>query len=192
MEKYGFHTPPAPHFWATNINDPSFPIFSLSSSFYFLSLLQPMLPLPKKHHQRLQQSASPSSFSLESVMRQYASQPDLLELILSSKVEEDRRRTEEAKLKRKELDYALISHQEESYRPEPPTLTPSSSPSLSSTSSTCPPSPPMTLQPDLSPWSYPQNHYQPRQTIEWSSSVILPPLISDLSKPSFHPTPLKR
>jgi hypothetical protein len=152
-----------------------------------------MLPLSKKHQpQRQRHSPSPSSFSLESVMRQYASQPDLLELILSSKVEEDRRRTEEAKLKRKELDYALISHQEESYRPEPPTLSPSSSPSLSSTSSTCPPSPPMTLQPDLSPWSYPHNHYQPRQTIDWSSSVILPPLISDLSKPSFQPTPLKR
>lgn len=50
----------------------------------------------------------PSSFlNLEKVVQTYGSQPELLELILSSKVEEDRRRGEEAKLRRKEIDYML-------------------------------------------------------------------------------------
>ncbi|KAI8069562.1 hypothetical protein BC940DRAFT_296977 [Gongronella butleri] len=42
--------------------------------------------------------------SLESVIQQYGDNAELLELILSSKVEEDRRRTEEARLRSKELD----------------------------------------------------------------------------------------
>lgn len=49
-----------------------------------------------------------SSFlNLEKVVQTYGAQPELLELILSSKVEEDRRRAEEAKLRRKEIDYML-------------------------------------------------------------------------------------
>ncbi|KAG2209431.1 hypothetical protein INT47_008273 [Mucor saturninus] len=48
-----------------------------------------------------------SFLNLEKVVQTYASQPELLELILSSKVEEDRRRGEEAKLRRKEIDYML-------------------------------------------------------------------------------------
>ncbi|KAI9490347.1 hypothetical protein BDB00DRAFT_884199 [Zychaea mexicana] len=49
-------------------------------------------------------------FNLEKVVQQYGEQRDLLELILSSKVEEDRRRAEEAKLRQKEIDYLLQQH----------------------------------------------------------------------------------
>ncbi|KAI9323736.1 hypothetical protein BX666DRAFT_1889902 [Dichotomocladium elegans] len=49
----------------------------------------------------------PAFFNLEKVVHQYSEQPELLGLILSSKVEEDRRRAEEAKLKQKEIDYLL-------------------------------------------------------------------------------------
>lgn len=45
-----------------------------------------------------------SQIDLQSVISQYQGNPELLRLILSSKVEEDKRRTEEAKLKTKELD----------------------------------------------------------------------------------------
>lgn len=48
-----------------------------------------------------------SYLNLEKVVQVYGKQPELLELILSSKVEEDRRRAEEAKLRRKEIDYML-------------------------------------------------------------------------------------
>ncbi|KAI8367056.1 hypothetical protein BD560DRAFT_331675 [Blakeslea trispora] len=49
--------------------------------------------------------------NLERVVQAYGDQPELLELILSSKVEEDRRRAEEAKLRRKEIDYVLHKQQ---------------------------------------------------------------------------------
>ncbi|KAF7727470.1 hypothetical protein EC973_007448 [Apophysomyces ossiformis] len=48
-----------------------------------------------------------NSSSLEQMIHQYQNQPKMLELILSSKAEEDRRRTEEAKLRQRELDYLL-------------------------------------------------------------------------------------
>ncbi|KAI9303927.1 hypothetical protein BJ944DRAFT_289013 [Cunninghamella echinulata] len=46
-------------------------------------------------------------YELQEVIQQFKSHPELLKLILTSKVEEDKRRTEEAKLKSKELDYYL-------------------------------------------------------------------------------------
>ncbi|KAI8381563.1 uncharacterized protein BYT42DRAFT_613336 [Radiomyces spectabilis] len=54
-----------------------------------------------------QEQENTTLFNLEKVVQRYGGQPQLLELILSSKVEEDRRRAEEAKLKRKEIDYLL-------------------------------------------------------------------------------------
>lgn len=48
-----------------------------------------------------------STYSVEKAIQVYGSQPALLGLILSSKVEEDRRKAEEAKLRQKEIDYAL-------------------------------------------------------------------------------------
>ncbi|OBZ88597.1 hypothetical protein A0J61_03354 [Choanephora cucurbitarum] len=56
--------------------------------------------------------------NLERVVQAYGDQPELLELILSSKVEEDRRRAEEAKLRRKEIDYVL--HKQQSKKEESP------------------------------------------------------------------------
>ncbi|GAA5815438.1 hypothetical protein MFLAVUS_008946 [Mucor flavus] len=52
-------------------------------------------------------NALPSSFDLDKIIHKYGENPDLLQLILSSKVEEDRRRAEEARLKQKELDYIV-------------------------------------------------------------------------------------
>ncbi|KAI7856789.1 hypothetical protein BDC45DRAFT_566854 [Circinella umbellata] len=49
--------------------------------------------------------------SLEEIIQQYSQKPELLELLLMSKVQEDRRRAEEAKLRSKEIDYLL--HQRE-------------------------------------------------------------------------------
>ncbi|KAI8987048.1 hypothetical protein BDB01DRAFT_842463 [Pilobolus umbonatus] len=54
---------------------------------------------------------SSENIDLSQIISTYGSQPELLGLILSSKVEEDRRRAEEAKLRRKELDYMM--HQQE-------------------------------------------------------------------------------
>ncbi|KAI7872663.1 hypothetical protein BDF14DRAFT_1710323, partial [Spinellus fusiger] len=45
--------------------------------------------------------------NLQEIVQQYQSQPELLKLILTSKVEEDKRRAEEAKLRSKELDMYL-------------------------------------------------------------------------------------
>ncbi|CAO3594507.1 unnamed protein product [Absidia cylindrospora] len=149
---------------------------------------------PLQHH-----DTSSSSFTLENVVRQYATQPELLELILSSKVEEDRRRAEEAKLKQKEIDYIIQQQQKDddnkdsnantisqrdrtsqnSYQYQPRNLPPISPP-------------PSTLHPSFSSssdWSLQQQQQQQQQqqrsnsSIEWrSSAIILPPLTS--SSPS--------
>ncbi|KAI8997369.1 hypothetical protein BDB01DRAFT_770862 [Pilobolus umbonatus] len=50
---------------------------------------------------------NPSIYGLQELIQQYQSQPELLKLILTSKVEEDKRRAEEAKLRAKELDIYL-------------------------------------------------------------------------------------
>ncbi|KAI8138968.1 hypothetical protein BJV82DRAFT_276871 [Fennellomyces sp. T-0311] len=57
--------------------------------------------------------------SLEDIIRQYSRKPELLELILMSKVQEDRRRAEEAKLRSKEIDYILQKEQHPSTPPSP-------------------------------------------------------------------------
>ncbi|KAH8548014.1 hypothetical protein BGW37DRAFT_523878 [Umbelopsis sp. PMI_123] len=51
---------------------------------------------------QLQQQPNP--FALQEVVRQFRDKPELLQLILQSKVEEDKRRAEEAKLRAKEID----------------------------------------------------------------------------------------
>ncbi|KAI7877837.1 hypothetical protein K492DRAFT_218467 [Lichtheimia hyalospora FSU 10163] len=65
----------------------------------------------------------PQPISLNDILTKYTEKPDLLELILLSKVEEDRRRTEEIKLRSKQIDYMLQKQN------------PSSSPSCCSSSS---------------------------------------------------------
>ncbi|KAI9314956.1 hypothetical protein BX666DRAFT_2138980 [Dichotomocladium elegans] len=57
-----------------------------------------------------------STGSLETILHHYSQKPELLELILLSKVQEDRRRAEEAKLRSKEIDYIL---QKEQTQPSP-------------------------------------------------------------------------
>ncbi|KAI8342566.1 hypothetical protein BC941DRAFT_413141 [Chlamydoabsidia padenii] len=52
-------------------------------------------------------SSSAPLYELHQVIQQYQAHPDLLKLILTSKVEEDKRRAEEAKLRAKELDYYI-------------------------------------------------------------------------------------
>lgn len=64
-------------------------------------------PWSSSNNNRSPSAEPPSFLNLEKVVQTYGSQPELLELILSSKVEEDRRRAEEAKLRRKEIDYLL-------------------------------------------------------------------------------------
>ncbi|KAI7894392.1 uncharacterized protein EV154DRAFT_560345 [Mucor mucedo] len=60
-------------------------------------------------------NSSPKSHQetdLQSVVSKYHANPELLKLILASKVEEDKRRTEEAKLKAKEIDLYFQQQQE--------------------------------------------------------------------------------
>ncbi|CAG8497061.1 11418_t:CDS:2 [Funneliformis caledonium] len=49
-----------------------------------------------------------SNFDLQDVLAQFGNQPELLKLILKSKVEEDKRKAEEAKLRVRELDLLLL------------------------------------------------------------------------------------
>ncbi|KAI9487509.1 MAG: hypothetical protein EXX96DRAFT_553533 [Benjaminiella poitrasii] len=46
-------------------------------------------------------------YDLQDVIQQYQSQPEILKLILTSKVEEDKRRAEEARLRAKEIDFYI-------------------------------------------------------------------------------------
>ncbi|KAI7877101.1 uncharacterized protein EV154DRAFT_525632 [Mucor mucedo] len=73
----------------------------------FSSLLSPQMTKASLLSNSWCPPEATSFLNLEKVVQTYASQPELLELILSSKVEEDRRRGEEAKLRRKEIDYML-------------------------------------------------------------------------------------
>ncbi|KAJ8663367.1 hypothetical protein O0I10_000606 [Lichtheimia ornata] len=58
-------------------------------------------------------TTNPVSCNLQDVLLYYRSQPELLRLILMSKVEEDKRRTEEARLRAKELDVLLLQEQQQ-------------------------------------------------------------------------------
>ncbi|CAO3688977.1 unnamed protein product [Umbelopsis vinacea] len=60
-------------------------------------------------------NSNPASYDLQEIISQYQQHPELLKLILSSKVEEDKRRAEEAKLRAKEIDLLLQQQQ-----PTPP------------------------------------------------------------------------
>lgn len=53
-------------------------------------------------------------FDLCTIIEKYGDYSELLELILSCKLQEDRRKTEEAKLKQKEIDYFLSNQGEQS------------------------------------------------------------------------------
>lgn len=49
----------------------------------------------------------PSPFDLDKIITKYGENSEILQLILISKVEEDRRRAEEAKLKQKKIEYLV-------------------------------------------------------------------------------------
>lgn len=68
--------------------------------------------------------------SLNDILTKYTEKPDLLELILLSKVEEDRRRTEEIKLRSRQLDYMLQNQHPSSSSSSSPSCCSSSSPSI--------------------------------------------------------------
>jgi hypothetical protein len=68
-------------------------------------------PLMKQQQQ--QQPENPVSGDLQEIIYSYQTQPELLRLILLSKLEEDKRRAEEAKLRAKELDLLLIQQQQQ-------------------------------------------------------------------------------
>src|SRR6266542_858093 len=53
-------------------------------------------------------TSTSTNFDLQDVIQQFGTQPELLKLILTSKVEEDKRKAEEAKLRVRELDLLLI------------------------------------------------------------------------------------
>lgn len=101
--------PPSPPNTATATSTPTspqnfMPLKTDSSEKWYPSRQQPQI-----HSQRLLEDDA--YFNLDKVVQQYGEQPELLELILSSKLEEDRRRAEEAKLRQKEIDYMLQQQQ---------------------------------------------------------------------------------
>ncbi|CAH1761374.1 15043_t:CDS:2 [Entrophospora sp. SA101] len=54
------------------------------------------------------QTVLTNNFDLQEILSQFGTQPDLLKIILTSKVEEDKRRAEEAKLRVREIDLMLL------------------------------------------------------------------------------------
>ncbi|KAG2211886.1 hypothetical protein INT47_004573 [Mucor saturninus] len=70
----------------------------------------------------IHESTNTPLYDLQEVIQQYQSQPELLKLILTSKVEEDKRRAEEAKLRAKELDMYLQHNQTPNSPPTTPRL----------------------------------------------------------------------
>lgn len=70
----------------------------------------------------IHESTNTPLYDLQEVIQQYQSQPELLKLILTSKVEEDKRRAEEAKLRAKELDLYLQHNQTPNSPPSTPRL----------------------------------------------------------------------
>ncbi|KAI9473931.1 MAG: hypothetical protein EXX96DRAFT_541587 [Benjaminiella poitrasii] len=80
--------------------------------------LSPFSPSFMPSKQQLYQSPSSSqqqkdASDLQTVVSKYQTNPELLKLILTSKVEEDKRKAEEAKLKAKELDIYFKKRQKE-------------------------------------------------------------------------------
>lgn len=85
----------------------------------------------------IHESTNTPLYDLQEVIQQYQSQPELLKLILTSKVEEDKRRAEEAKLRAKELDMYLQHNQTPNSPPTTPRLSVSDVAELPKKSNTC-------------------------------------------------------
>lgn len=107
--------------------------------------------------------------SLNDILTKYTEKPDLLELILLSKVEEDRRRTEEIKLRSKQLDYMLQNQHPSS----PPSCCSPSSPSTTHAIRQTTPLPPVNIRtPSPDPQ---QQHVSSTSTVQSYSSQCYPP-----------------
>lgn len=89
----------SPHFYLSLTHNSLSLLFFLS---FFVFLFPPSLCACE-----MSDNAYTTKYDLQDLIQQYKTQPDLLKLILTSKVEEDKRRAEEAKLKAKELDLLL-------------------------------------------------------------------------------------
>ncbi|KAI8342779.1 hypothetical protein BC941DRAFT_413809 [Chlamydoabsidia padenii] len=123
-----------------------------------------------------------NSCDLQDIILCYQSQPDLLRLILSSKLEEDKRRAEEAKLKAKELDLLLLQQQQQMMTPA------LSSPSTSSSSSTTiPPASIATTNDHSNAFSYPPFSFQ--QPMDTSSFNNMNHPLNTVTSPSLQRRP---
>lgn len=95
---------------STPVKSPSPPSLAYPSTQQQQHVNQQQPPYVQQQQQQiggLFSSSDNNNSDLQSVVSKYHANPDLLKLILASKVEEDKRRTEEAKLKAKELDLYL-------------------------------------------------------------------------------------
>ncbi|KAI9482809.1 MAG: hypothetical protein EXX96DRAFT_555676 [Benjaminiella poitrasii] len=77
----------------------------------------------QQQQQQQQLQSNPATSDLQDIIMSYQSQPELLRLILTSKLEEDKRRAEEAKLRSKELDLLLTQQQMNNHHHSIPTTT---------------------------------------------------------------------
>lgn len=73
------------------------------------SLIPNQLHNTSNHIPETQEDLIPHKFDLHDVIQKYGDHPEVLSLILSTKVEEDRRKAEEARLRQKELEYFILS-----------------------------------------------------------------------------------
>ncbi|KAJ8652230.1 hypothetical protein O0I10_012138 [Lichtheimia ornata] len=119
----------------------------------------------------------PQPISLNDILTKYTEKPDLLELILLSKVEEDRRRTEEIKLRSKQIDYML-------QKQHPSSCCSSSSPSMThppalrqqqQPTSSSPLHPPVNIRTPSPDPQQQQNNVSPTSPTQSHSSQYYPP-----------------
>ncbi|KAI8646878.1 hypothetical protein BD408DRAFT_409363 [Parasitella parasitica] len=78
-----------------------------------VNLMAATTPPLMTNSMKQEQQQNPISGDLQDIIYSYQSQPELLRLILLSKLEEDKRRAEEAKLRAKELDLFLTQQQQQ-------------------------------------------------------------------------------
>ncbi|KAG1110573.1 hypothetical protein G6F42_015290 [Rhizopus arrhizus] len=94
---------------------PKLDLDSNYSNNLFKKAFAPPSPVPNQQHNiqnfisETQEEMISHTFDLHDVIQKYGDHPEVLSLILSSKVEEDRRKAEEARLRQKELEYLILS-----------------------------------------------------------------------------------
>lgn len=179
--------------YETKIAAPAAYTTFLLSSLFPLYCFSPWITM-SPHHDTL------GIASLDDILKQYGANPDLLQLILVSKVQEDRRRAEEVRLRSKEIDFCIqkdtmklpsIVHFDKSSTTTCPPAdeTPQSPPSHRSSSSTTTSSlgsprslPEQRPDPIFAPTKLPQLHHilEPQST---------PRFVADRRLPTIPPAP---